>query len=149
MTFSEWFVMEINASSDLIKSSKFTQWRKEKVQDSKNTILIGPDVLDSHTGKFGFVREFLEFSNEYLILRIFRFSEFVGSSNWWHCCIFRLTWLIEKRELKIENEKSSESISKILSNIDSALDNRNQNDTNKDSASMEEMRWVFNFPPIC
>jgi len=58
-------------------------------------------------------------------------------------CIFRLTWLIEKRELKIENEKSSESISKILSNIDSALDNRNQNDTNKDSASMEEMRWVF------
>ena len=23
------------------------------------------------------------------------------------------------------------------------MDNRNQNDTNKDSASMEEMRWVF------
>ena len=82
-------------------------------------------------------------SPNFSILRIFRFSEFVGSSNWWHCCIFRLTWLIEKRELKIENEKSSESISKILSNIDSALDNRNQNDTNKDSASMEEMRWVF------
>ena len=81
MTFLEWFVTEINASSDLIKSSKFTQWRKEKVQDSKNTILIGPDVLDSHTGEFGFVREFRELSNEYLILRIFRYSDFFDSPN--------------------------------------------------------------------
>ena len=87
--------------------------------------------------------EFYEFSNEYFIVRIFRFFEL--RTNF---CILSLTWLIEKRELKIENEKSSESISKILSNIDSALDNRNQNDTNKDSASMEEMRWVFEFPSI-
>ena len=66
--FSEWFVMEINASSDLIKSSKFTQWRKEKVQDSKNTILIGRDVLDSHTGKFRFV----VYSPNFTIPRIFK-----------------------------------------------------------------------------
>jgi len=61
----------------------------------------------------------------------------------WTGCIgqpYGLTWLIEKRELKVESENSTESISKILSNIDSALDNRNQNDTNKDSASMEQMR---------
>ena len=51
------------------------------MQDSKNTILIGPDVLDSHTGEFGFVREFLEFSNEFLILRIFGYSEFFDSPN--------------------------------------------------------------------
>ena len=124
--------MEISASSDSIKSSKFTQWRKVKVQDSKNTILIGRDVLDSHTGKFEFVKW------------IFDFAEYFDPSNFeFFFIIFRLTWLIEKRELKVENEKSSESISKILSNIDSALDNRNQNDTNKDSASMEEMRLVF------
>ena len=66
--FSEWFVMEINASSDLIKSSKFTQWRKEKVQDSKNTILIGRDVLDSHTGEFRFV----VYSPNFTIPRIFK-----------------------------------------------------------------------------
>ena len=86
-------------------------------------------------------------------LEITQYTEFYDSSNFrateisdtsnFKINIFRLTWLIEKRELKVESENSTESISKILSNIDSALDNRNQNDTNKDSVSMEQMRSVF------
>jgi len=55
---------------------------------------------------------------------------------------FRLTWLIEKGKLKAEDEteNSEKKLEKILENFESALDNRNQFDRNKNLEEMEKIK---------
>ena len=57
-----------------------------------------------------------------------------------HFCFLnhlRLTWGIEKKQLSIEGGYKIEStVEKLLQEKDSALDNRNQHDRNKDAEQM-------------
>ena len=54
---------------------------------------------------------------------------------------FRLTWYIEHRDLHVDGKyKVENTVEKLLSEKDSALDNRNQHDRNKDADQMAKVR---------
>ena len=55
--------------------------------------------------------------------------------------IFRLTWYIEHRDLHVDGKyKVETTVEKLLSEKDSAIDNRNQHDRNKDAEQMAKVR---------
>ena len=98
---------------------KFSMSKKAKMLSITDTLFHGTLALESLTGKINITPS-----------GIADFNHFIS-----------LTWSIEKGKLKPEQADNSEKyLEKMLENCDSALDNRNQHDRNKNEEEMVKIK---------